>query len=67
MLGRKLRDFIVEVKPKECVLLCHHNADPDSIGSAYALSKLLSRLLPDSGLSVVASESVSSLSKRLIE
>ncbi|RLE51333.1 MAG: DHH family phosphoesterase, partial [Candidatus Methanomethylicota archaeon] len=33
----------------------------------YALSKLLSRLLPDAGLSVVAPESVSSLSKRLIE
>ncbi len=48
------------------VLLCHHNADPDAIGAAYALSSLLSRLRPRLRTEIAAAQGPSRLSKHLL-
>lgn len=64
--GKRFRDFILNLKPRRCVILCHHNADPDAIGSAYALSYLLNFLLPNVDVRIVAPEGVSLLSSRLL-
>lgn len=66
MLGRRFRDFVLSLKPKNCVVLCHHNADPDAVGSAYALLYLFNALFPDVEVRVVAPEGVSSLSGKLL-
>jgi nanoRNase/pAp phosphatase (c-di-AMP/oligoRNAs hydrolase) len=49
------------------VLLCHHNADPDAICSAYALASLLKRLRPNTELEIGAAQGISRLSKHILE
>lgn len=66
MIGGKLKEFIFNLKPRNCVVLCHHNADPDAIGSAYALMHLLRFLLSDLEVRIVAPEGISFLSNRLL-
>jgi len=46
------------------LLLCHHNADPDSLGSAIAFSRYLSTIGLDNRIGVA--QSVSSYAKRLL-
>ena len=48
------------------VMLCHHNADPDAIGAAFALSSLLKRLRPTMKIEVSSAEGSSRLSKRVL-
>lgn len=48
------------------VLLCHHNADPDAIGAAYAFSSLIERLRPRIRTEIAAAEGPSRLSKHLL-
>lgn len=48
------------------VLLCHHNADPDAIGSALALSSLLQRVRPRMKIEIGAAEGPSRLSKHIL-
>ncbi len=49
------------------VLLCHHNADPDAICSAYALSTLLRKYKPQIRFEIGASQGVSRLSKHVLK
>ncbi len=35
--------MVADVRPKKIAFLCHHNADPDAVCSAFALMRLLSR------------------------
>jgi len=49
------------------VLLCHQNADPDAICSAYAFSGLLKRLRPKMNVEISAAQSISRLSKHLLQ
>jgi len=49
------------------VLLCHHNADPDAICSAYALSTLLRKYKPQIRVEIGASQGVSRLSKHVLK
>lgn len=62
----KLKRFLREAREKNYsfLLLCHHNADPDSLGSAIAFSRYLHRL----GLKyrIGVAQSVSSYAKRLL-
>ncbi len=67
MIGVKLRDFIVKKNPKRCAIVCHHNADPDAICSAYALRDLLKKIVPALETYIVAPEGVSLPSKRIAE
>jgi len=52
---------------KLVVLLCHHNADPDAICSAYALKSLLAQLRPRLSIEIGAAHGISRLSKHLLE
>lgn len=45
------------------VLLCHHNADPDAVGSAFAFSKLLKHLRPRLNVEIAAAQGLSRLTK----
>ncbi|MEM3641895.1 MAG: DHH family phosphoesterase, partial [Candidatus Bathyarchaeia archaeon] len=56
-----------EANAKIVLLLCHHNADPDAICSAYALSSLLKRLKPNMEVEIGAAQGISRLSKHLLK
>ncbi len=47
-------------------IICHHNADPDAIGAAYALQRLLAWLDPASIVEILYPDTTSQLSERLI-
>lgn len=49
------------------VLLCHHNADPDAICSAYAFANLIKRLRPKVEVKIGAPEGISRLSRHLLQ
>jgi len=49
------------------VLLCHHNADPDAICSAYALASLLKTTRPKLEFEIGAAQGISRLSKHLLK
>jgi len=55
-----------ELKAKLVVLLCHHNADPDAVCAAFALSKLLKHLKPKLNIEIAAAQGLSRLSKYLL-
>ena len=55
------------VDAKFVVLLCHHNADPDAICSAYALSSLLKQSRPQMEVEVGAAHGISRLSRHVLE
>jgi nanoRNase/pAp phosphatase (c-di-AMP/oligoRNAs hydrolase) len=52
---------------KHAVLLCHHNADPDAVCSAFAFSRLLEHLRPKINIEIAAAQGPSRLSKFLLE
>jgi len=48
-------------------LLCHHNADPDAICSAYALSSLIKKRRPQITVEIGAAQGISRLSKHILQ
>jgi len=56
-----------ELNPKRVALLCHHNADPDAICSAYAFANLLKNFKPDLEIEIGAAQGISRLSKHLLK
>ncbi len=63
---QEITSLLDEANARLVVLLCHHNADPDAIGAAYAFSSLLERLRPRLRIEVAAAEGPSRLSKHLM-
>ncbi|AIF68865.1 phosphoesterase [Palaeococcus pacificus DY20341] len=63
----KLKRFLNEAKDKRYsfLLLCHHNADPDALGSAIAFSRYLESVGLEYRIGVA--QSVSSYAKRLLK
>ncbi len=59
--------LIDKLDAKLAVLLCHHNADPDAIGAAYAFKGLLNRLRPSLETEIAAASGPSRLSKSMME
>ncbi|MEM3014180.1 MAG: DHH family phosphoesterase, partial [Candidatus Bathyarchaeia archaeon] len=53
------------VNPKYVLLLCHQNADPDAICSAFAFSRLIKRLNQNTKVDIACPEGISKLSKVL--
>ncbi len=49
------------------LLLCHHNADPDAICSAYAFQSLLSKSRPNMTVEIGAGQGISRLSKHILK
>jgi nanoRNase/pAp phosphatase (c-di-AMP/oligoRNAs hydrolase) len=63
----KITKILEEIDAKLVVLLCHHNADPDAICSAYAFASLLKSLKPKVEVEIVAAQGISRLSKHLLK
>ncbi|RLI22704.1 DHH family phosphoesterase [Candidatus Bathyarchaeota archaeon] len=63
---KRIINLIEEKNAKLVVLLCHHNADPDAVCSAYALSSLLKKLKPEIEVEIAAAQGPSRLSKHLL-
>jgi phosphoesterase RecJ-like protein len=63
---QKITELIDKLDAKLAVLLCHHNADPDAVGSAFAFKGLLKRLKPDLKTEITAASGPSKLSKSMI-
>lgn len=63
----EVKRILDDVNAKRVVLLCHHNADPDAICSAYAFAGLLKRLKPELEAEIVAAHGVSRLAKHLLK
>jgi nanoRNase/pAp phosphatase (c-di-AMP/oligoRNAs hydrolase) len=58
---------INDLNARIVVLLCHHNADPDAICSAYAFAGLLKRLKPHIEIEIGTGQGMSRLSKHILE
>lgn len=56
-----------ERKAKLVVLLCHVNADPDAVSSAFAFSQLLKSLRPSLNVEIAAAQGPSRLSKSMLQ
>jgi len=63
---QRLVRMLNRVNARNVLVLCHHNADPDAVGSAYAFSKLLRSLKPGLRVDIAAAHGVSRLSERII-
>ncbi|MEM3550437.1 MAG: DHH family phosphoesterase [Candidatus Bathyarchaeia archaeon] len=63
----KIAEIVGELNAKHIVLLCHHNADPDAICSAYAFSNLIKRYKPEVKVEIGVSQGVSRLSKHVLK
>jgi nanoRNase/pAp phosphatase (c-di-AMP/oligoRNAs hydrolase) len=63
----KITSLLDELNPKLIVLLCHHNADPDAVCSAYAFSRLLEQLKPELQVEIGAAQGPSRLSKYMLK
>jgi len=63
---REILALTDKVGAKRVLILCHHNADPDAVCSAYAFERLLKRLRPRIRTDVRA-PSISKLSKALLD
>lgn len=58
--------LIDEKKARQVLILCHSNADPDALGSAFALQGLLKRLRPNIKTIIGTEQGINQLSKNLI-
>jgi bifunctional oligoribonuclease and PAP phosphatase NrnA len=63
---QEIAALINKLDAKLAVLLCHHNADPDAIGAAYAFKGLLHHLRPDLETEIAAAAGPSKLSKAMM-
>jgi len=63
----EITSLIDRLNAKLVVLLCHHNADPDAVGAAFAFSTLLERLRPELSIEIAAAQGPSKLSKSMLK
>ena len=66
MSYEEITSLLETVGAKHVLLLCHHNADPDAICSAYAFASLLKHSRPGLEVEIGAASGISRLSKHLI-
>lgn len=64
---REITALIDKRDAKHVLLLCHHNADPDAVCSAFAFSQLLKRLRPKLKIEIAAAQGPSRLSKFMLK
>lgn len=67
MQVQKLTHLLNTINPERILLLCHHNADPDAIGAAFAFSSLLKRIHHRVEIEIAAPSGSSRLSKQLLK
>jgi len=63
---KEIAALLEERNARHITLLCHHNADPDAVCSAYAFSQLLKRLKPDANIEISAAQGPSKLCKQIL-
>ncbi len=63
---QELTAILDQANARFVLILGHHNADPDALGAAFALSSLLQRLRPRLSAEVAAAEGPSRLSKHIL-
>jgi phosphoesterase RecJ-like protein len=56
-----------ETHANDVLLLCHHNADPDAVCSAYAFQSLLAKHMPDLIVEIGAGQGISRLAKHILK
>jgi len=59
-------NLIDKTKATSILLLCHPNADPDALGSAYAFQSLLKKLRTNLSIIIGADQGISRLSKHFM-
>jgi len=64
---KEIRAVLDKAKAKRVVLLCHRNADPDALGSAYAFSQLLNTVQSNLEVEVAPAQGASKISRELIK
>jgi len=62
-----ITNLLQKLNTKHLSLLCHHNADPDAICSAYAFAQLVKKTLPQIETEIGAAQGISRLSKHLLQ
>lgn len=67
MAFAEITRIVDELDAKLIVLLCHHNADPDAICSAYALSSLIRKYKPQAMVEIGVAQGISRLSKHILK
>jgi len=60
-----VKSLIQEIAPRRILILCHQNADPDALCSAFVFSKLLKRINPRAKIEIASPEGISKLSEAL--
>jgi phosphoesterase RecJ-like protein len=60
-------DILDETRASFVLLLCHHNADPDAICSAYAFQSLLKKCRPNMTVEIGTGQGISRLSKHILK
>jgi len=60
------KDFFSRVHPKKILVLCHQNADPDALCSAYAIRNLITHLFPESEV-LIAADHINKVSSVILE
>lgn len=63
----EITNLLDTLDTKFVVLLCHHNADPDAICSAYALASLLKQSRPKMDFEIGAAHGISRLSRHILQ
>lgn len=63
----EITDLLKKIDAKFVLLLCHHNADPDAICSAYAFAGLLRKTIPNIEMEIGAAHGISRLTKHLLQ
>jgi nanoRNase/pAp phosphatase (c-di-AMP/oligoRNAs hydrolase) len=63
----EITDLLKKIDAKFVLLLCHHNADPDAVCSAYAFAELLKNVNPNIEIEIGASQGISRLTKHLLQ
>lgn len=62
-----IKKIIDELNAQLILLLCHHNADPDALCSAYALSSLIKKHKPQIKVEIGAAQGISRISKHILK
>lgn len=66
MTIQEVLKILEETRASFILLLCHQNADPDALCSAYAFQGLLKHVAPDVVVEIGAGEGISKLSKHIL-
>ena len=67
MSFNEIATLLENLDAKLVVLLCHHNADPDALCSAYAFAGLLKQTRPRTDVEIGAAQGVSRLARHLLK